>query len=201
MIIGHHLIWTAYGWWLPNDPRGSMSHEVRVEQIADLNEHYFGRKPVQPPFWMVKKTLAEAHDVLKHPALLMSPEDRDIIGAALGEVIRQHNYTCYESAVMPDHVHMLIRRHRDFAEMMLENLQHGSRNALIAAGHRAVTHPVWGGPGWKVFVDSVPRMRSVVDYIHRNPIKIGLPAQKWDYVVPYDGWSGGHYQRARNDKS
>jgi len=26
MIIAHHLIWTAYGFWLPNDPRGSSSH-------------------------------------------------------------------------------------------------------------------------------------------------------------------------------
>jgi hypothetical protein len=25
MIAGYHLIWTAYGWWLPNDPRGSTS--------------------------------------------------------------------------------------------------------------------------------------------------------------------------------
>ena len=23
IVIAHHLIWTAYGWWLPNDPRGS----------------------------------------------------------------------------------------------------------------------------------------------------------------------------------
>ena len=29
MVIGYHLIWTAYGWWLPNDPRGSTSHRIR----------------------------------------------------------------------------------------------------------------------------------------------------------------------------
>jgi hypothetical protein len=27
MVVAYHLIWTAYGWWLPNDPRGSsLSH-------------------------------------------------------------------------------------------------------------------------------------------------------------------------------
>jgi hypothetical protein len=31
-IIGHHLIWSAYGYWLPNDVRGSSSHGVRVEK-------------------------------------------------------------------------------------------------------------------------------------------------------------------------
>ena len=49
MVAGFHLIFTAYGWWLPNDPRGSNSHEIRVEQIADLGELHFGRKLIQPP--------------------------------------------------------------------------------------------------------------------------------------------------------
>ena len=35
MVAGFHLIWTAYGWWLPNDPRGSSSYEIRVEKIAE----------------------------------------------------------------------------------------------------------------------------------------------------------------------
>lgn len=48
MVVGYHLIWTLYGWWLPNDPRGSSSHEIRVERIADLGELHHGRKPVQP---------------------------------------------------------------------------------------------------------------------------------------------------------
>jgi hypothetical protein len=49
MVVGYHLIWTAYGWWLPNDPRGSMSHEIRVERIAELGALHYGRKAVQPP--------------------------------------------------------------------------------------------------------------------------------------------------------
>jgi hypothetical protein len=30
-IITHHLIWTLYGHWLPNDLRGSGSAEIRDE--------------------------------------------------------------------------------------------------------------------------------------------------------------------------
>jgi hypothetical protein len=33
IVVAHHLIWTAYGWWLPNDPRGSMSNFVSSEVI------------------------------------------------------------------------------------------------------------------------------------------------------------------------
>jgi hypothetical protein len=48
MVVGYHLIWTAYGWWLPNDPRGSSSHEIRCADIVGLGELHHGRKKVQP---------------------------------------------------------------------------------------------------------------------------------------------------------
>jgi hypothetical protein len=38
LVIAYHLIWTAYGWWLPNDPRGSGSHLVRRDLIAEVGE-------------------------------------------------------------------------------------------------------------------------------------------------------------------
>jgi hypothetical protein len=34
MVVAYHLIWTAYGHWLPNDLRGSMSHELRCAKFA-----------------------------------------------------------------------------------------------------------------------------------------------------------------------
>ena len=34
IVIAHHLIWTAYGWWLPNDPRGSNSQVIRSDVIG-----------------------------------------------------------------------------------------------------------------------------------------------------------------------
>jgi hypothetical protein len=36
MVIACHLIWTAYGSWLPNDPRGSGSRRVVAPQLVDL---------------------------------------------------------------------------------------------------------------------------------------------------------------------
>jgi hypothetical protein len=39
---------THYGWWLPNDPRGSRSHEIRNPMIANLGELHYGRKRLQP---------------------------------------------------------------------------------------------------------------------------------------------------------
>ena len=38
LVIAYHLIWTAYGWWLPNDPRGSGSKTIDSDIIAELGE-------------------------------------------------------------------------------------------------------------------------------------------------------------------
>lgn len=49
-------------------------------------------------------------------------------------------------------------------------------------------HPVWGGPGWKVFLDTPDDIRRTMRYVETNPIKARLTAQKWEFVVPYDNW-------------
>ncbi len=60
MVAGHHLVWTAYGWWLPNDPRGSMSEEIRVEPIGELGPAHYGRKKWQPRYAAVRTVRARA---------------------------------------------------------------------------------------------------------------------------------------------
>jgi REP element-mobilizing transposase RayT len=188
MVVAHHLIWTAYGWWLPNDPRGSSSHEIRVERIAGLGQIHHGRKPVQPPASEIREFNSKARDALAHEPLTFTDEEIEFLGAVVGTVIRERGYTCYECAIMPDHVHLLIRRHRDWAELMIQAIQQTSRQALIDAGRRAPTHPVWGGPGWKVFLNTPEDIVRVIKYIRDNPVKAGRPRQSWPFVQTYSGW-------------
>jgi REP element-mobilizing transposase RayT len=93
---------------------------------------------------------------------------------------------------MPEHVHLIIRRHKDNAEDMIAKFQKATRDALIEAGKRSVTHPVWGGPGWKVFLNNPPQIRGCVRYVDENPEKAGRPAQPWEFVTKYDGWMPFH---------
>src|SRR5262245_51528588 len=127
MVLAHHLMWTAYGWWLPNDPRGSESHEIRVEKVAELGEMHYGRKEIQPSRRELQEFFAESRDVLAHEPKLFTADDIQFVGKCLGETILERGYTCYACAVMPDHVHLLIRRHRDKAEVMLDVLQTASK--------------------------------------------------------------------------
>ena len=120
--------------------------------------------------------------------LSFSPEETALIVEAFAFVIEERNYTCYACAILRDHVHFLIRRHRDWAEVMLEHLQAASRERLIQSGVRAANHPVWGGPGWKRFLNTREDIERVIAYIRNNPIKEGMPEQTWRFVKPYDGW-------------
>jgi len=191
MIVGYHLIWTTYGSWLPNDPRGSSSHEIRCAEIKGLGELHTGRKKVQPAAGDIREFYKAARVILQHPLLRFSDDEITLLGNEFAEVVRRRGYTCYACAIMPDHVHMLIRKHRDKAERMIEGLQDASRTAVIAAGKRQLGHPVWGGPGWKVFLDSRDDIERVCRYIEDNPVKVRRARQHWEFVTPYDGWLPG----------
>lgn len=188
MVIAYHLVWSLYGWWLPNDPRGSMSTSIRKDLIAQLGELHHGRKRVQPAASVLREFYDVAKSKLEHPLLQFAPTDFPIVAESFARIIEQHSYTCYACAVMPDHIHILIRKHRDLAEEMIHSLQRGSRDQLIARGVRAADHPVWGGPGWKVFIDHPEHVRRTIHYIDQNPIKARLEPQHWGFVLPYDGW-------------
>lgn len=127
--------------------------------------------------------------MLKHPLLKFDEPQRAIIAEAFGDVIERERYTCYACAVMPDHVHILIRKHKHIAEDMAETLMHASRVKLVESERRDPTHPTWiAGCGWKVFLEHPDEVRRTISYVERNPMKDGLPAQSWPFVTPYDDW-------------
>jgi REP element-mobilizing transposase RayT len=188
MVIAHHLLWTAYGYWLPNDPRGSMSKTIASDVIADLGEIHYGRKKVQPAKSILREFHVQSSEALKFSLLDFRPEEFSIIAAGLEEAISVQNYTCYACAIMPDHVHILIRKHKHQAEEMLVYFQESSRLRLRNEHVRTFQHPVWGGPGWKVFLDSPADISRTIRYIEENPGKWRLSRQLWPFVKKYDGW-------------
>jgi REP element-mobilizing transposase RayT len=189
LVIGYHLIWTAYGWWLPNDPRGSGSLTVHTDVLAELGELHHGRKKAQPTGKEIRRFYEQAATRLNHRLLTFDETERAIIGTAFGEVIKREKYTCYACVVMPDHVHLLICKHKQTAEEMAANLMDGSRAALVAAKRRPADLPTWvGGTPWSVFLDHPDDIRRTVTYIEKNPLPLRLPVQRWPFVSAYDNW-------------
>ena len=146
-------------------------------------------KKIQPAARDVRRFYDQATALLCHPLLTFDTVARNEIANSFAEVIKNQNYTCYACAIMPDHIHILIRKHKHFAENMIENLKEASREKLISSNHRAPNHPTWTADGgWKVFLDHPDEIRRTIEYINKNPLEIGLPAQHWAFVQPYDGW-------------
>ena len=188
IVIAHHLVWTAYGWWLPNDPRGSLSRFIAQDILKDLGRLHFGRKLIQPTGKIIREFYREAAKRLTHELSTFDAAARQIIADAFAEVIARETYTCWACAIMPDHIHMIIRKHRDTAEDMITNFQNASRSRLRECSFRTLDHPTWGGPGFKVFLDHPTEIHRTIKYIEQNPLKIGLPSQSWPFVMPYNNW-------------
>jgi REP element-mobilizing transposase RayT len=173
-----------------------MSHFIDSDVISELGALHHGRKRVQPSSREIRAFYEDAAKKLKHPLLKLTHSDVMIVAQAFEEIIREENYTCYACAIMPDHVHMVIRKHKHVAEQMIENLQNASAVALLESGARPEDHPVWGGPGWKVFLDSPEDIWRTIPYVEDNPTKMRLSRQTWSFVTPYDNWPF-HKQRNR----
>ncbi|MGH7127287.1 MAG: hypothetical protein ACREIV_01870 [Planctomycetaceae bacterium] len=188
LVMAYHLVWTGYGHWLPNDPRGSMSRLVRTSHVAELGDPHYGRRRIQPSSATIRDFHEQAHAVLKHPVLIFSTDQIEAIGKVFGEAVSEHRYTCYACAIMPNHVHLIIRKHRQDAEQMIDHFQIASRQRLLELSVAEAGHPIWTFGGWFDFLDHPREMRSLIRYIERNPSERGLPPQSWPFVKKYDGW-------------
>lgn len=192
IAIAHHLILHAYGHWLPNDPRGSGSHEVRQEKLADLGPIHFGRKKVQPPREELREFRRAAAPKLEFPIVWFDDVKRQAIGDSISQVVRQQGYTVWACAILRNHVHLCVRRHRDDATAIWARFAGGTTAGLRLFADIPLTHPIWSERPYKVFLYTPDDVRRVIAYIENNSVKEGLGAQRWPFVIPYDGWPLKH---------
>ena len=136
LVIAYHLVWTAYGWWLPNDPRGSMSKWIADEDIETLGDAHYGRKQHQPPRQTVKRFYEQAAETLQHPLLKFSPNEFAIVADGLARCVAERKYTCYAAAVMPDGSLLIPEKHPPNSELaiMIERLVPPLLAGLISVG-------------------------------------------------------------------
>jgi len=188
MLIAHHIILTGYGHWLPNDPRGSMSQEVHAPELAPLAEAHFGRRKVQPTRQELRTFYKEAQKHLAYPLIWFEGAERQAIAKAFGEVIKNERLTCYACAILPNHVHLLIRKHRLSAEEMMRLFKEAGRKAIRGPASARADHPVFSAASCHLYKSSVQAMWACIRYIEGNLAKHNLPKVGYDFVTPYDNW-------------
>jgi REP element-mobilizing transposase RayT len=187
-VIALHLLFTGYGHWLPNDPRGSGSRDLRNDVLEPLGPIHHGRKRTQPPRNTLKSFYKDAVPLLQHDPLWFDADTRSAIGAALAQTVASHRYTCWACAIMTNHLHLCIRRHRDTDDVIWGHIAAESA-AVVRQGKNVPTdHRVWADRPYAVFLETPADVWRVIRYIEGNPQKEGLPAQVWPFVTRYNNW-------------
>jgi REP-associated tyrosine transposase len=188
MVIASHVIFTTYGFWLPNDPRGSWSDWVRSWDLrrygratkTDERNSVAGRMHNQALRRQAKLSL-------KFPPVRFNGLQALSIAAGFRRAMDESGYRVLACSILPEHVHMVIERHQLPAERIVGHLKAWATQQLSADGR----HPfagiegapsVWGHRAWKVFLDCDADVERAVRYVQHNPIKDGKKAQRWSFV-------------------
>ena len=188
MVIATHIILTGYAHWLPNDPRGSMSPKTYTSEIARFAEDHFGPKSIQPSMPELKKFYRQVQPHLAHQVLWFGAAHRQRIADAFGACVQREGLTCYACAIMPDHVHLLIRRHRMAAREVSCMLKHAGREALCEDGLAPPDHPVFSADSCHIYKSDTRAMWTCVRYIGHNFEKHRIAKPDYPFVTPYDNW-------------
>jgi hypothetical protein len=188
MVIAHHIVLTGYGHWLPNDPRGSMSQEVHNPSIRDLGPAHFGRKEVQPAKADLREFYREAKKRLAHPTLWWDDIQRQTLADSLGRLATKEKLTAWACAVLGNHAHLLIRRHRLQADQMVGLFKEAGREALKKLRLIPESHPLFSADSLHVFKSAPAQVQSCIRYINDNYTKHKLIPTQCSWVVAYDNW-------------
>jgi REP element-mobilizing transposase RayT len=193
MILASHVIFGVYGFWLPNDPRGSWSDFVgawelfrfgpatKVETRASLAHQPHDRAARQA-----------AKQGLKYPAVHLTGVQARAIGCGFAASAQKGKVTVLACSILPEHVHLVIARHRCKVEwivnqfkgaatrQLLEDELHSFGQLLRPDGRVPMC---WAAKLWKVYLDSEADIARAIAYVEENPEKEGKPRQRWSFVT------------------
>ncbi len=190
-----HAIFSAYGFWLPNDPRGSWSTWVGAWELF----RYGGQSTKVETTRSVAKThhnrthRLETKHHLKHPPVIFTGLQARAIGQGFSLAVQKSGYEILACAILPDHVHTVIAAHRNKPTQIVGHLKREATLQLVAQG----LHPFrdlysasnalpscWAEKCWKVYLDTQADVERAIRYVEDNPLKEGKPRQHWSCVVP-----------------
>ena len=178
MVIAYHAIFTTYGTWLPNDPRGSYSKAIYSEELTALGPVLYGRQSPQPDFGTLRRFQTASVPRLSRPPYYITDATRPVVAEAFGKEVHRLGLTVHACATMNDHVHLVVVRSKYRIEYVVNQLKSRVTTAL------GLNQTPWTRGGWKVFLDDEDAVYAAVEYVEANPPAARLPPQRWDFVQP-----------------
>jgi REP element-mobilizing transposase RayT len=196
MIHAYHVIWGAYGFWLPNDPRGSWSDFVASWELARFGKSTksIERSDVDVKEWDTWRSAAIT--ALKYPPVQFTGVQARAAATGFGNAVCKSRYTIWACSILPEHVHLVIARHTYEVEQICNLLKGEATKQLKAeslhpqaayADEDGKLPSTWAEKEWKVYLDSEAAIETAIQYVEDNPEKENKPRQKWSFVTPFAG--------------
>lgn len=197
-LLGTHLCWGTYGFWLPNDPRGTGSDRVWAEHLQPFGEATKvddrSRSKARVPHDRTKRLAAKR--ALKYPAVRFTGVQARAVGYGFGELAAEIGLAVWACAILPDHVHLVVGPYPQPPDVLAARFKKAAtgclkREGLHPFGHLAGPNgcvpKCWQRAEWKVYLFDETAVRREIKYVEDNPLKEGKPKQNWWFVTPYSG--------------
>lgn len=194
-VIAYHLILTMYGFWLPNDPRGSWSRWVRAWEI-----HRYGnatktdnpRSHAKDPHNRALRRAAKG-SLAREPIRLTGVQAR-AVARGFANYIAESDCGVVACAILRDHAHLVVLRHRYSIEQVANLLKGAASRELVAEGlhpfqnapYRDGTLPTpWARRQWACYLNTIPDIERAIQYTNNNPIREKMKPQTWKFVTRF----------------
>lgn len=199
MVHAYHLIFGAYGFWLPNDPRGSWSVYVGSRDLYDAGgpatktdeRRSLAKRPHD------RKSRLATKKALKYPPVRFDGLQARAIMRGINKYVTKNDVTIWAAAIMPDHAHFVVARHHYPIEKVAEllkqaattGLNHEDRLPFRDQPRKSNGRPpgCWVRGHWSVYLDTEDDILRAIDYVNRNPTRDGFQKQHWSLVTPFSG--------------
>ena len=185
MVLAYHLILSFYGFWLPNDERGSWSERVRKYELRKFGpatkvtaRHSLANQPFDP------QRRERMRQTLKHPPVRITGRQAREIATGFAKSCNESDYHALACAIMPNHVHLVIAKHQRPVESISAHLKARATQRLNATGLNPLPRSPWAKGHWVVYLNSEQQIKNAIRYTNNNPIKSGFKPQHWKFVRP-----------------
>jgi hypothetical protein len=194
-VVAFHVIFGTHGSWLPNDPCGSKSTEVRAANLRPFGDASWtdSRRSVAATSHD-RDLRRRARQALAYPEVFFSDAQAAGVARGFADQSATSGYIIHACSILAQHVHLVIRRHSYVVEQVVRLLRQAATTALLAAdlhpfaalrGERGRLPSVWAQDFWKVFLFTAEEVAQRIAYVENNPLKEGRPPQRWPFVTPF----------------
>src|SRR6185312_12378489 len=108
-VAGYHVIIANYGFWLPNDPRGSWSDYVRSWELyiagGAATKVTTGRSVAAVPHDRASRERAKA--ALARRPVVFTGKQAQAVGAGFAQFVARSGLRILACAIMPRHTHLV----------------------------------------------------------------------------------------------